>query len=214
MRGVLTLGIAALLALPVMAQPRGGFGMMGTGQLIMNKSVQEELKLDKEQAEKATAAVRKVREDMKDDLAKVREQGTPPEERREIIKKVNDATDKSLADVLKPEQIKRLKQIQLQVQGPRVFMNPEVEKALNLTDDQKQDIQKTNQESFQKVRELFQDAQGDEEKMREARTKMTAMNKENMEKLTKSLKPEQQEKLKEMLGKPFEIKIEPPRPNR
>jgi hypothetical protein len=186
---------------------------MGPAQLLMNKSVQEELKLDKEQIEKATAAIQKVREDMKDDLAKLREQDTSREERMEIGKKLNEATSKALADIVKPEQAKRLKQIQLQVQGPRVFMDPDVEKALSLTDEQKQDIQKANQESFQKIREMFQDAQGDQEKMREMRTKITAMNKENMEKLAKSLKPEQQTKLKEMLGKPFEIKIEPRRQN-
>ena len=213
MRGVLSLGIAALLAFPVLAQPRGGFGQMGPAQLVINKSVQEELRLDKEQVEKATAAIQKVREDMKDDLAKLREQDTSREERAEIGKKLNEATHKALADIVKPEQMKRLHQIQLQVQGPRVFMDAEVQKTLSLTDDQKQDIQKANQESFAKIREMFQDAQGDQEKMREMRTKITAMNKENMEKLTKSLKPEQQEKLKELLGKPFEIKIEPRRQN-
>lgn len=213
MRGLLTLGIAVLMALPVVAQPRGGFGPMGPGQLLMNKSVQEELKLDKEQVEKITAAVQKVREDMKDDIAKLREQDTSREQRMEIAKKVNDATTKALADIVKPEQMKRLKQIRLQAEGTRVFMDPEVQKALSLTDDQKEDIRKTNEESFAKIREMFQDAQGDQEKMREIRTKMTAMNKENMAKITKSLKPEQQEKLKEMLGKPFEIKFEQRRPN-
>ena len=84
---------------------------------------------------------------------------------------------------------------------------------LNVTEDQKQDIQKTNQETFQKFQQMFQDAQGDQDKMQELRTKITAINKENMARITKSLKPEQQKKLHEMLGKPFELKIEPPRGN-
>ena len=72
MRGVIAFGIAALLAAPVVAQPRGGF-FFGPGRLLANKSVQEELKLDKGQVEKATAAARKAREDMSDELGKLRD---------------------------------------------------------------------------------------------------------------------------------------------
>jgi ribosome recycling factor len=215
MRCLMTVCLAlGLLAVPALAQPpRGGFGQMGIGQLLMNKSVQEELKLDKESIEKITAAIGKVREDMKDDLAKLREQDTPREERQAINKKLTEATTKAVADLVKPEQMTRVKQIQLQVQGLNAFNNPEVQKAVNLTDDQKEDIKKVNDEAGQKVRELFQDAQGDQDKIREMRTKITAMTKENMEKVTKSLKPEQQKALKELLGAPFELKIEPRRPN-
>jgi hypothetical protein len=213
MRCLMTVCAAlAILAIPALAQPPrgGGFGQMGIGQLLMNKSVQEELKLDKEAVEKITAAINKVREDMKDDLAKLREQDTPREERQAINKKLTEATTKAVADLVKPEQMTRVKQIQLQVQGVNAFNNADVQKALSLTDDQKEDVKKLIEETGQKVRELFQDAQGDQDKIREMRTKIAAMTKENMEKVTKSLKPEQQKALKELLGAPFELKIERP----
>lgn len=213
MRCLMTVCAAlAILAVPALAQPPrgGGFGQMGIGQLLMNKSVQEELKLDKEAVEKITAAITKVREDMKDDLAKLREQDTPREERQAINKKLTEATTKAVTDLVKPEQMTRVKQIQLQVQGTNVFNNADVQKAINLTDDQKEDIKKVNDGAGQKMREMFQDAQGDQDKIRELQTKVAAMRKENMEKVTKSLKPEQQKALKELLGAPFELKIERP----
>ena len=65
---LLTLTLVAMLALPVLAQRRpGGFGMggrQGGDMLLMNKSVQEELKLDDAQKKtlgeitKATADLR------------------------------------------------------------------------------------------------------------------------------------------------------------
>jgi hypothetical protein len=202
------LGIVAILAVPAMAQPPRGGG--GIGQLLLNKSVQEELKLDKESIEKITAAITKVREDLKDDIAKLREQGTSREERMEINKKVAEATTKAVADFVKPEQMTRVKQIQRQQMRFGVFADPEVQKAINLSDDQKDDIKKLNDELGQKRRELFQDTQGDQDKTREATTKFNEIAKGNMEKVTKSLKEEQQKAIKELLGAPFELKIERP----
>src|SRR5207249_1628746 len=63
---VLAVGILALLSTPALAQRGGGRGGLGLGGLIGNKSVQEELKLDKETVTKAQDALKKVNEDNKD----------------------------------------------------------------------------------------------------------------------------------------------------
>src|SRR5262249_11392249 len=100
----LIFGAAALLVGSAQAQ---GFGRGGggVGQLLSNKSVQEELKLKDEQKEKIKTAVDKVREDMKDDIAKLRDfQNTKPEERAEIMKKVSEATLKAIDGILTKEQ--------------------------------------------------------------------------------------------------------------
>src|SRR5215813_13291428 len=97
------LGLALLLAPAAPAQFTPGPGM-----LLTNGSVQKELKMDKDQAEKATQAVTKFREDHKDELDKLRDPNASREERAEVMKKVSEASQKMLADVLKPEQRKRL----------------------------------------------------------------------------------------------------------
>src|SRR5262245_27208472 len=126
--GVVAVGLATLLARPAVAQPRGGFGggFGGIGGLDNQMPVQDELKIDKDQIDKAEDAIKKVRDDHKDDIAKARDMNTSMEERMEIMKKVADDTEKALKDVLKPEQLKRIKQIQLQVRGVGAFQQEEV----------------------------------------------------------------------------------------
>ena len=110
-------GVAALLAAPALAQQppgRGGFGGGfggggAAGMIGFNRQLQEELKMDKEQVDKLTAAMAKVREDMADEFANLRD--ASPTVRAEIFKKMGDANTKAVNAVLKPEQIKRLGQI-------------------------------------------------------------------------------------------------------
>src|SRR5438477_10355276 len=93
---VLVLGLAALLAVPALAQQRqrgqgqgqgqrqgrGGFGFGGgLGALINNEAVQKEVKLEGDQVEKAREATQQVREKHPLDFAQL--QDLSPEERRE-----------------------------------------------------------------------------------------------------------------------------------
>src|SRR5580700_7030229 len=91
----LALGLAALVASPALAQGRGGRGGrggMGAGggatALLMQKSVQEELKVTEDQLTKVQGIMPKIAQDMADDLAKMRAQDTTPEERAAIQKKM------------------------------------------------------------------------------------------------------------------------------
>jgi Spy/CpxP family protein refolding chaperone len=204
----LILGAAALLVGSAQAQGPGfGRGGGGVGQLLSNKSVQEELKLNDEQKDKIKTAVGKVREDMKDDLAKLRDRDTKPEERAEIMKKVNEATVKALDGILSKDQDARLKQIQLQMQGIRAYIDADVQKALKLTDDQKDKIKTITDDTGKEVREAFQGINfQDREKMAEARKKVESLNKEATEKINAVLKDDQKKTYKEMTGEKFEYK--------
>src|SRR4051812_38695566 len=85
----LSLALVALLASPALAQrqrqPRqGGGGGRGMGQnLLLNKSVQEELKLTKEQQEKLAEAGKQVGEKMREAFQGLRD--LKPEERTEKL---------------------------------------------------------------------------------------------------------------------------------
>lgn len=208
--------VAAFVVAPALAQQpgRGGFGPMRLDQLLTNKSVQEELKLDKDQIAKITDVNKKFQEDNKDALATLRNFQASREERAEATKKVTEAATKAFGDTVKAEQMKRVKQIQLQQQirigGPAVYTNEEIAKALKLTDEQKEKI-KTLADDLRKDREkLFADVGNDMAKRREANQKFQEISKEATEKVQKTLTDEQKKSLKEMQGEPFEIRFERP----
>jgi hypothetical protein len=205
----LILGAAALLVGSAQAQPGRGFGGGGVGALLTNKSVQEELKLKDDQKDKIKTAVDKVREDMKDDIAKLRDRNTSREDRAEIGKKVSEATMKAVDSILTKDQLARLKQIQLQQEGIRAYANSEVQSALKLSDDQKDKIKTIVEDTGKEVREAFQGINfQDREKMAEARKKMETLNKEATDKITSLLKDDQKKTLKDLMGEKFEIKFE------
>jgi Spy/CpxP family protein refolding chaperone len=203
----LAVGALALVASPVLAQ-RGGFGFGGGGaQLLNNKSVQDELKMDKEQVEKVKDALDKVRKDHEEDLAKLRpDSGASQEERAEVFKKLNEANQKAVAGILKAEQEKRFKQIQHQMQGVGLFQDPEAQKSLKLTDKQKEEIKTIAEDMQKEMRDLFSGGFTPE-----TRQKIQALRKDALDKAKKVLDDDQRKTYQEMTGKPFEIKFEPPR---
>jgi len=215
LRGMVGVGLVALLAGPALAQGQGrGFGMFGgggIGMLIGNESVQKELKLDDKQVEKAKEIADKNRSKMT--AAREELQNVDQEERRTkmqaLTKEMNESTLKAVGDFLKPEQISRLHQISYQVRGAMAFSDPEVAKKLSLTDTQKTDIQTIVTDSNAEMREIFTSNQDDREA---AMKKVAELRKETLAKVTAKLNDEQQKTWKELIGSPFEIKF-PPRPN-
>jgi len=211
---------AALLALavsPAVAQRQrpggggfGGFGGGGLDQLLTNKSVQEEVKIDKDQAAKIDETVKKFREDNKDDYDKssFRNQDTKPEEKAEIRKKLNEKFTDVAKDLVKPEQMKRIKQIQLQQQGLMAFTSEDVQKQLKITDDQKDQLKTIGEDLRKDMGELRQNAGGN---FQEMATKMRELNKDAMEKVQKILTDDQKKSWKEMTGEPFQVRFEQPR---
>jgi len=176
----------------------------GLGMLLGNASVQQELKLDPAQVEKAKGIADKAREKVTSAL-----EGLEGQERftkmREITKEINEDIHKSASEFMSKDQVKRLHQIQHQVQGAQAFTDEHVQKHLKLTDAQKSEIDGIVQESQQQMRTIFQESQGDREA---AMAKITELRKETMSKIEGKLTDEQKSSYKEMLGAPFEIKME------
>ena len=123
-----------------------GFGLPGDGLLLLlrSESVQLDLKLTPEQIDKVKELGKTLREGLP-------EPGTfrnlTPEERRakfaELQPKLKaraEETKKKIGEILTKEQMERLKQIRLQAAGPGALSDPDVVKALNLTDEQKEKI--------------------------------------------------------------------------
>jgi hypothetical protein len=206
-------GLAVLLVFPVLAQqPQGrggrgfggfGGGMMDAAQLLLNKSVQEELKLTDDQK----SALAKVQEKQQEAMQKARDAGDR-EKAREIFRTVREETkkevDKWKETGLKPEQAKRLRQIELQTMQVRAFADADVQKELKLTDKQKDEVKEITEGVTKDVTELRNSAQNP----RELFPKIQALQKEAKEKVAGLLTEDQKKTWKEMVGDSFEIKFE------
>jgi hypothetical protein len=180
----------------------GGFGG-GTLFLLNQKSVQDELKLSEEQVKKAKELSDKQREAFGGlrDLSQ--------EERRTKIQEQAKATDKAVAEVLKPEQMKRVKQISLQQQGARALSNPEVATALKLTDEQKDKVKSIQEEARTALGQRGQRGQRGRPSEEELK-KLQEARKATNEKLMNVLTDEQKTKWKELSGEPFKGEISRP----
>jgi hypothetical protein len=212
----LALGVVALMCAPAIAQQPGGRGRGGRGgaaslaTLVVNKSVQEELKIDKDGATKVDDALKKVNDDLKDDVAKMRDQNASQEERAAARKKVGEAQDKALKGVLTDQQMTRLGQIRHQQQGLGIFTDEEAKKALKLTDDQNTKIKEISDKLTQDRRDLLGGGGGGGRGRGaitpENQQKLQAMTKDAMSSAQKTLNDDQKKVLDDMLGKPFDYK--------
>ncbi len=193
-------------------RPFGGFGGGGAGFLLMNPDVQTELKLSEEQITKSKEVGQSIREKYKDKFAELKD--TPQDQRREkfqeLMKTVSTETDKAHKDVLNADQQKRLKQLELQAKGAEALTEADVEKALNLTAEQKDKIKTIREDAGKEMREIFQNAQGN---FQEAIGKIQTLRKETTEKTLATLTDAQKKTWKEMTGAPFEFKLRRPNTN-
>jgi Spy/CpxP family protein refolding chaperone len=186
--------------------PGQGRGMMmmgggGTGMLLANPGVQKELKLTEEQRGKVETWAREQREKM------MGLRDASPEERRELMTKMESDTKKAIAEFLKPEQSKRLDQIRIQNMGLAAFEDETVDSALKITDDQKDKIRSIQQDGMAAMRELFQGG-GDRAGMMQ---KITEMRKDMFNKAVALLTSEQKTAWNEVIGEPFEVTFQPRR---
>jgi Spy/CpxP family protein refolding chaperone len=198
---VVAVAVVALTAPAALAQRGGGGGFgMGPAFLLGQESVQKDLKLSDDQVTKIKDFEQKRREALSGlrDLSQ--------EDRRKKMEEQNKADHKAIAEILKPEQVKRLKQIAWQLQGPQALADEEVVTALGLSADQKDKVKKIGEESRQQMRELFQPGGNREE----AQKKMQELRKATNDKMMEVLSPEQKTKLKELTGEPFKGEIQRP----
>jgi hypothetical protein len=219
---LLTAGLAvAFVSLTLAQQPmRGGGGFQLTeATLLLQKSVQDELKVTDAQKEKLTKIDEKFKADMKD-LGK--------DGGREAFAKVAETRNMALAESikeLKPEQHKRLMQIFVQVSlnppmmmggGGRmggglranplaVFENEDVQKELKLTDKQKDMIKTIATDTAKDTKEIMDNVdRKDKDASKAAREKVTGLNKAAVEKIETSLTDDQKKAWKDLPGEKFE----------
>ena len=220
-RVLLAVVLVALLAQPALAQrqkqkqrqqgQRGQMGQGGVAALLKSEGVQKELKLDPDQVTKVKAAVQKVEDQHKDDLAKLKDAGREEQRSkgRELTQTISTETFAAVNDILKPEQMKRLKQIELQRAGEEAFGRPEVQKALNLTDTQRESLKTIAADAAKERSSLRSGGSGGQGNFE----KLAALRKETNEKTQAILTDEQKKTWKELTGEPFQMQTRQRRPN-
>jgi vacuolar-type H+-ATPase subunit E/Vma4 len=209
-------GFLALCAVveSTLAQERGRGGMMlGRSSLVMlanAEPVQNELSLESEAKEKIRAMADQFSNEAREQFQSASGgnlQNASPEERQQMMAKMQEVTQKlnakytpKLKEILKPEQYQRLQQISWQAGGAAAFNDPELVQALNVTKEQQERIAAVNQDYQQKMRGLFGGGNA-----QDAFAKMRELNQERDQKAVEVLTKEQQEKFKELKGKPFDL---------
>jgi hypothetical protein len=187
------------IAAAVVAQPPGGGGRRGGGrgftasQMAVVKDVQADIKITDEQKEKLSAFEAKQTE------ARAAIRNLPQEERGPKMQEMAKEAETALAEILKPEQVKRLKQIVLQVSGMGAFASPAVETGLSITDEQKEKIKTIAGEVRTENTSIMQGDGTPEEKQK----KVAENNKGGLAKVKELLTAEQKTKWGELVGAPY-----------
>lgn len=182
----------------------GGFGGPGGGGILglaMRDEVQQELQLVDEQKDKVKGIADGMRDKLRDDMRGMFEQmrDLSDEERqakfgeiRAKFESINADMEKQLDKVLLPHQIERLKQIDLQTKvrqrGASALTSGDLAKTLNLTDDQREKLEKRAAEVQEELQAKIRELQAD------ARKKMLDV-----------LTPEQQTQLQKLMGDQFDV---------
>ncbi len=178
--------------------PFFGGGMIG---LAARDEVQQELQLVDEQKDKVRAITddmrTKIRDQMRDAFNPGQNQSDEDRrarfaEIRTKMESLNADMEKQLEAVLLPHQLERLKQIQLQSQvqqrGASALTSGDVAKALNLTDDQREKLEKRAAEVQDDLQKQIRQLQAD------ARKKMLDV-----------LTSDQRAQLDKMMGQQFDL---------
>ncbi len=170
---------------------------------LANPDVQKELKLSEEQIGKLKDVINKVFEKHKGDFGRFQQMS--PEEQQKKMMAINEEHNKAVAGVLDAKQWKRYKQIQWQLDPIGSLQDPDLQKELKLSEEQKKKIDGLFNDANKKVQEMMKNRETSPEKFQ------TVL--KDLEKRTNDvLSEEQQKNLKELKGSPFQFSRPAPRP--
>jgi hypothetical protein len=179
---------------------------MGGPFVVFRSKVPEDLKLSPEQNEKLEGQLLERVQDAMQFFRKL--EGKKPEEAEKELEKYRPKAREKLAaflkEALKEDQLKRLRQLELQQEGAFALGLPDVGKELNITDDQRRQFMAVVQELHKKVEPLIREARSGG-RPEEIHPKVMKIRKEQEGKIEALLTDAQRKQWKEMLGKPFDL---------
>ena len=176
--------------------------------LVFREKVQDDLKLTSEQKEKLEEHLQERLPDTMQFLQKL--DGLKNEEREKEINAYRPKAQEKLAaflkTTLKDEQLKRLRQLELQRDGTLVLVHGDgqIAKNLKVTDEQRKEFMGVVMDLQKKIAPLIKEAQsgGDAQ---EIWPKIMKIRREHESKIEALLTDSQKKQWKEMLGKPLKL---------
>lgn len=218
-RRLLTVVLCGFLAAPLLGQapPRAALDtMLESGVdapiLLANPGVKKEIKLTDKQYGEVHKIIKEVFDKYQPEIRKAgRDHNKLLEIGAESTREVRERVHQALPDILQPEQLKRLNQIQIQVNGIASFKRPEVQKELKLTERQREEIAEIGQGLKKDIAELIKDASSAPvRKMPLAIRKAKELKEEATRKAVEKLTEDQQKTWTSMQGEKFDFKMQLP----
>lgn len=219
LRSAMVAGLAfALVATAAVAQPPGGpggqrgpgmfmgpgGGMLGYSQLLRIEKVQKEIELTDDQK----AELQKIEEQSRERMRQLFQGGQQDREAaRQRFEQARAETQKAIEGVLLPNQVKRLKEIRLQVAGiSAAIMDAEVRKDLGVSEEQVQKIREGAQKVIEELRGQRQE--GERPSREQLQQRMQEFRQKVADAVMAQLTEEQKKKWNEMIGEKFELGLD------
>jgi len=225
MKSITKLAVVGLLAIAAIAAHAQGFGGGGQGRrggmarmggmnsnfiLLGREDVQEDLALTSDQKSAYKDAQDNQQEKMRAQFEEMRNSGTRPDPTamRETFTKMMKEADAEVAKILKPEQLKRLKEISIQLDGNKSALKEDIQKDLAITDAQKAQLKKLQDAAQAANTSVMEKARNREIQWTEVQDITKKNDKALNDEIGKVLTAAQKTKLTEMSGKKFVEKEE------
>ncbi|HVT11843.1 MAG TPA: hypothetical protein VHE55_06225 [Fimbriimonadaceae bacterium] len=121
----------------------------------------------------------------------------------ELQKKQAQDTKDKIKELLTDDQKARLNQIVMQIKGNAVVFEPEMQKKLEITDEQKQSLAQIKDQRETQIRELQASVASGESLIQDIGTQLDQIKQQTDSSIADVLTPEQNDALKKLFGKPF-----------
>jgi len=191
-------------------------------QLLENEQIKQELNITDEQLAKLNEVETNLRQEMNQTVSGVKWKELSKEEQSAKLKEVSQEIDtkiqasrQKIGEILKPEQVTRMKQIFLQIYGWGVLTKDDFTEELKLTAEQQSELNEIRDDMVAKMQTNWEVPAGNDAA---SRNKVIANNQKRMEQIVKEsndkaiavLTPEQKQQLETLKGEKFDFK--PPQP--
>jgi hypothetical protein len=212
---MLTIGMVSILSTQAVGQGQTASGPgqvigMIQSRLLDDPAVQKDLKLDEQQVEKAKALAAEIRENFQAVRPKLR--GLPGDQAQakmvELVTPINDAAMKSAKSFLKPQQIKRFHQIDVQVAGLMAMTYPVITEKLGISEEQGPKIRALIEEYQAESRKLVVAAGDDRQAaLPKVQALRPALREECLARIVSLFTDDQKKLWHELTGEPFDVNL-------
>lgn len=178
--------------------------------LLQTAKVKQELKITDAQSAKIAKVAEKYDRAAAAKLGNSQKEGLNAQQIRETGDKLIESSRQEVSAILNPDQLNRLKQILLQVDGAEALQDKEVAKQVGITPEESAKIQKLQLQTNSLLRNSLEMPHGDGQAQTQMMSganvpKADKINNQAQEQYLGALTPDQKQKLDKLRGAPFTL---------